>query len=724
MKWDVLKKLVVLFITALFFVNVSGQKILLAESSGKLYSLDLTSGNCVTQQVSLPNNCTAQFFSIALFKDTLYYTSNGGLYRAVLNNPSPCKFLLNVPSNALTVDGDGMLYWQYGFDLVKYDPHTGTSVTLAKLSYLSAGDLVFYKDKLLMAAVEGIVEIDLHAQPVTDTLIMPTPGRAFYGLFSLPVDCNTNKVYALESSTTSKVVEFDLENRTILNTYCILPFIVNDAASITESGITQGITVSSIDIKQQCGINGKGSININAASATANVTLQYTLNNTTTNGDGNFPALAGGTYAIHISSTDGCTKDTVVTVKTVDEISVNLISTPDTCEAKKGSLFVQKITGTEPFVFLLDNTISQVSPSFNGLSTGAHILKVTDRNTCLLDTGFAIQSFSPTLPISSITITPPTCTAGGTVKLVYLPSANVTGAKLDGGNFAAVDNFSNIPAGPHFLQIMNGSCVFDTTITVPGNTSSPPLVSFTNESPDCTGNTGTSSIHISNILKPFSVSFNAGDYSSVTNFTGLAAGIYPFKIKDANGCVWDMTDTIPAFVAVKPLVQTNIINAECWQGQPGKVRLSMSGPGSPYQFDLNGTRYITGQQVQLAAGNYIARIFTATNCPVDSLAIIIKQQNSFGANCDTIYVPSAFTPNGDGVNDVSKPTVSLGTQSFTFRIYNRWGQVLFETRTAGEGWNGKWKSMQQSSGTYVWIMECRDSAGEKKIYNGTFVLIR
>lgn len=724
MKWDVLKKLIALFITALFFANVSGQKILLADSNGKLYSLDITSGTCVTQQVSLPNNCNAQFFSIALYKDTLYYTSNGSLYRAILNDPSPCKFLLNVASNALTVDSDGMLYWQYGYDLIKFDPHTGISVKLATLSYISAGDLVFYKDKLLMAATDGIVEIDLHAQPVTNTLIMPTPGRYFYGLFSLPVDCNTNKVYALESSTTSKVVEFDLENRIILNTYCTLPFTVNDAASITESGVTQGITVNSIDIKQQCGITGKGSINVNASSATANVTLQYTLNNTTTNGDGKFDALTGGTYAIHISSTDGCKKDTVVTVKTVDEISVNLISTPDTCEAKKGSLSVQKITGTEPFVFLLDNAVSQVSPSFPGLTTGTHLLKVTDQNTCSLDTSFAIQSFSPTLPISSITITPASCTVGGTIKLVYLPSANVTGAKLDGGSFAAVDNFSNIAPGPHFLQIMNGSCVFDTTITVPVNTALAPLVSFTNKSPDCTGNTGTSSINVSNILQPFLVSFNAGNYSSVTNFTGLAAGIYPVKIKDANGCVWNVSDTVPVFVAVKPLVQSNITNAECWQNQPGSVRLSMSGPGSPYQFEINGAKYITGQQVQLPAGNYIARILTASNCPVDSMAITIKQQNSFGANCDTIYVPSAFTPNGDGVNDVLKPTVSAGTQSFTFRIYNRWGQALFETRTPGEGWNGKWKSIQQPNATYVWILECRDSAGQAKTYSGTFVLIR
>jgi gliding motility-associated-like protein len=90
-----------------------------------------------------------------------------------------------------------------------------------------------------------------------------------------------------------------------------------------------------------------------------------------------------------------------------------------------------------------------------------------------------------------------------------------------------------------------------------------------------------------------------------------------------------------------------------------------------------------------------------------------------------IYVPTAFTPNNDGMNDVFKPII--GGADFKlkeFTIYNRWGQKVFSTTTDGEGWDGRIHGLLQSSGTYIWIVTATEKNTIVHKKKGTFMLIR
>ena len=89
-----------------------------------------------------------------------------------------------------------------------------------------------------------------------------------------------------------------------------------------------------------------------------------------------------------------------------------------------------------------------------------------------------------------------------------------------------------------------------------------------------------------------------------------------------------------------------------------------------------------------------------------------------------IFVPSAFTPNGDGRNDVLRPVV-VGMKSFNYlRIYNRWGQMLYATNDTGKGWDGTVRGTPQAGGTYVYAAEALDYLGHRVIRKGTVVLLR
>jgi gliding motility-associated-like protein len=89
-----------------------------------------------------------------------------------------------------------------------------------------------------------------------------------------------------------------------------------------------------------------------------------------------------------------------------------------------------------------------------------------------------------------------------------------------------------------------------------------------------------------------------------------------------------------------------------------------------------------------------------------------------------IFVPTAFTPNGDGLNDVIRPVlVGIGQLKF-FRVYNRWGQLVYSTSDAGKGWDGMLGGARQQTGNFVYMAQAVDYTGKIIAKKGFFVLIR
>jgi gliding motility-associated-like protein len=88
-----------------------------------------------------------------------------------------------------------------------------------------------------------------------------------------------------------------------------------------------------------------------------------------------------------------------------------------------------------------------------------------------------------------------------------------------------------------------------------------------------------------------------------------------------------------------------------------------------------------------------------------------------------IFVPNSFTP-GKGSNNVFRP-VPVGIASLDyFRVYNRWGQLVFSTSTTGQGWDGSINGKPQNAGSYVWMVQGKDYTGKTIFHKGSMVLIR
>ena len=116
-----------------------------------------------------------------------------------------------------------------------------------------------------------------------------------------------------------------------------------------------------------------------------------------------------------------------------------------------------------------------------------------------------------------------------------------------------------------------------------------------------------------------------------------------------------------------------------------------------------------------AIGLYSVKVTNFCGSAIDRIEII---ENS----CE-VFFPNVFTPNNDGKNDVFKILNVYNIKDFTFTIYNRWGEKVFETNDYLKGWNGKYKGQPAVSGAYVWYCKFNKLGILRKL-KGSVILIR
>lgn len=103
----------------------------------------------------------------------------------------------------------------------------------------------------------------------------------------------------------------------------------------------------------------------------------------------------------------------------------------------------------------------------------------------------------------------------------------------------------------------------------------------------------------------------------------------------------------------------------------------------------------------------------------DSATVLVKVYKTL----PSVFVPTAFTPNHDGLNEVIRP-IAVGIQRLNyFSVYNRWGQLVFTTSEIGKGWDGTIGGKRQATGVFVWMVSAVDYLGQPIFRKGTVALI-
>jgi gliding motility-associated-like protein len=250
-----------------------------------------------------------------------------------------------------------------------------------------------------------------------------------------------------------------------------------------------------------------------------------------------------------------------------------------------------------------------------------------------------------------------------------------------------------------------------------------PTVSATNDTTICFG----TSLQLNAGIQ--ASKFTWSPTSSLTGFTTLnpvakpiGSTNYVIAVSDTLGCPKIVTDTIR--VTVVPRIFPNAGNdTMAVIGKP--LQLNASG-GLTYRWTpptflsnpLIANPIFTG-----AAGTdsviYTVRVYTQAGCYAEDNVVV-----TIFDGLSKIMVPSGFTPNKDGKNDILKPICKGIKQLVHFNVFNRWGQLIFTTSKIGDGWDGTYKSEYQPVGAYVYEAVGIDFADNKVYTKGTTVIIR
>jgi gliding motility-associated-like protein len=217
--------------------------------------------------------------------------------------------------------------------------------------------------------------------------------------------------------------------------------------------------------------------------------------------------------------------------------------------------------------------------------------------------------------------------------------------------------------------------------------------------------------------------------TGLTNATALntiarpaATTAYVCYATDNKGCPKPGTDTV--IVTVLPDIHafagrdTSVVTGQSlqlngsggvryeWSPATGLSAVRIANPVALYQQPEGGIRYRL-------------LVYNEAGC-VDSAFMRVKVFKTQPA----VFVPNAFTPNGDGINDMLRP-LAAGLKSIEyFNIYNRWGQLVFSGSATSQGWDGSMGGKLQASGSYVWMVKATDYTGGAYVQKGTVTLLR
>jgi gliding motility-associated-like protein len=223
--------------------------------------------------------------------------------------------------------------------------------------------------------------------------------------------------------------------------------------------------------------------------------------------------------------------------------------------------------------------------------------------------------------------------------------------------------------------------------------------------------------------------FNWSPVSLVSDSNSLELSVHPqesmyfvLSATDNKGCPKTVSDSV--FIRMLPQVKAFAGNdTSIILGQP--LQLNASG-GVRYQwspaFNLSSTTINNPMATFYEPVDrvmYKVLVYDEAGCHDSSFISIRVFQSE-----PIIFVPNAFTPGNDGKNDILRPIAAGMTKIEYFRIYNRWGRLIFETTQNNKGWDGSINGSPQGTQSYVWEVKATDYKGQSYFQKGTVTLIR
>ncbi len=473
-----------------------------------------------------------------------------------------------------------------------------------------------------------------------------------------------------------------------------------------------------------CSGGSDGSISLLTTGGTA--PYNYTINNIANGNSGIFTNLGIGQYNIVVTDTLGCQQDTTLTISEPPNalsITQNFM-VPNLCKGDSaGALGVLASGGTAPYQYSLGGVNYQAGGNFNSLAAGFYQLFAQDANGCITDSIFQVTEPDTSVQLQLLGVTRTSCIGvdDGAIRVRAVYGSQPYSFTLNGIPQGVDTFYTNLAAGNYIVEVTdNIGCKSTGKYVVPETPISPLIIIDSMRSPFCRGDAdGFLKWNTLSPYTPFDYTFNGNNIGPVDSASNLGIGTYTIEVVDARGCEADTTLT---FVEGNP-IELDIVTtpAACeGVGDDGGARAIITGGTSPFRFVWSSNIGINTDSIYpVRYGNYFAIVYDDLNCS-DTARYTVEYEP-----CCTVTLPNAFTPNGDGLNDVFRIIGYGQIELVSFEIFNRWGNKVWRTNILDDSWDGMYKSLPAEISTYFYVVKFKcSSTGNVEQKQGDVTLIR
>lgn len=701
---------------------LSGQEIFLSTLDQRLYQLDLE--DCSYQQIgNVPQGST----DICFHPNGYLYSVSGNGRLFQVNIATGAGTLVHTFENSasqlytsLAADANGVFY-TCGLNgrLFSYNLATNTGTYLGNVGYAAEGDLTFYNGQLYMAASgDDIVRVDINNPPNSSIAVNGNVAGRIFGIVSYAETCDSVSSYAFTDNA-ANIYRVDYANAALVP-YCNIPLSVSGGASMFEYLGSNPIDAEANSTGFDCTASN-GAISVDASGGIG--LLSYSLDGQNYQLNAGFNGLPVGDYTVYVQDEVGCIVSLEVDLGVNFPGIENLVVIPASCGENNGSISLSITGGTAPYLLSANGGPASANLNLQNLAPGSYQLAITDAAGCSLATTAQVTTNGAPV-ISGMTVTPTSCgenngrivvnVQGGLAPISYV---------LNGGNPQTTGNFMNLPPGNYTLDIMdaNGCALMETAVIAASQALLLNEVVVKNAT--CGEANGTMTLLASGGQAPLEYAVDGDDFGLGNTFTSLPAGNYEPTVMDAAGCTAalqrSITGTTPPrfgeFTATPAECQEpNGTLTAAFEGGSGALTLTLNGQSQALSFPIMG----------LAANDYQLLLRDSIGC-ADTLTFAIPR-----INCP-IYLPNAFSPNDDGINDRFRPQAidDLEAQVVRFYVFDRWGGFVFKSENRAfadpeNGWDGRKGGKLLGQGVYTWLLEVAFSDGGKVLMSGDVVLVR
>jgi len=426
-----------------------------------------------------------------------------------------------------------------------------------------------------------------------------------------------------------------------------------------------------------------------------------------------------GTYTEVFTNTTGC--DSVVTLQlTVQNLpSISVTATEILCNSSTASATANVIVnppGNYSYSWSGSSSVTEVAADLGG---GNHTVRVGLSPTCYVEQAFTVNQQG--VPVVQLASSGPTCyglnngsitanVSGGTSPYSYqwngASSTSETVTSLGGGIYEVIVADANGCTGTASV-----------TFSVPDELN----VTINGVQPDCYTGGGQLTANATGGTPSYLYIWNNGEHSGET-YVDPGIGLKYVVVTDANGCK-DTASFQVAFLNGFD-VDATATKTSILEGESVNLNATLNPyiPGVLYEWSNGGTLSCLDCPNPVASPTesvtYYVTITAPNGCQgVDSVFIFTKM------NCGEIFLPTIFSPNGDGENDYFTPQGRCLGKG-VLKIFDRWGRVVYMSEDLATGWDGTYNNKPLNTGVYVYIFSSVNLYGEAEEIKGTVTLVR